>query len=68
MSGLEYGDVALTICPPTQHDWEKEKKDLRDKALLAHFEEEEKGQGKEPQIISNPQMAKGLGRFRCWMH
>ena len=53
---LDYGDVALTSSLPTQRDQEKEKKNLRDEALLAQLEEE-KGQRKKPQTLPNPRIA-----------
>ena len=47
---LDYGDVALSIGPPTQRDQEKEKKDLRDEALLAQLEEEKRRRKKSQTI------------------
>ena len=61
---LDYGDVALSIGPPTQRDLENEKNDLRDKALLAQLEEEEKRQRKKPQTIPYPRMVEGSGAVR----
>ena len=51
---LGEGGVSLTTRPPTQRDQMEEEKNLRDVALAARLEEENKKGTEKPETILNP--------------